>query len=67
VTHSHAWQPIEGECAKYACECGATGYRSRTGIQEHKTKPALQRKWTAMSARKPPRPAEDWQSWDKEE
>jgi hypothetical protein len=58
--HSHAWRPIEGEC-------GATGYRSRTGIQEHKTRPVLQRKWTAMSARKPPRPAEDWQSWDKEE
>ena len=46
--HVHDWQPIEGECAKYACTCGATGYRARGGIREHKEKPQLARKWTAM-------------------
>lgn len=72
--HTHSWQPIPGECAKYACsECPATGYRSRAGIVEHKTKPAIQRQWTARnhktdgSGRVGRSPLEDWQKWGGEE
>lgn len=54
----HSWQPIPGEMAKYACACGATGYR------EHRSKPQIQRQWAARSSVKPPRPVEDFQSWD---
>lgn len=36
--HVHAWAPIPLEFARYECVCGATGYRSRDGIVEHKQK-----------------------------
>lgn len=39
MSHEHGWLPIDGQCGRYACGCGATGYRNRTGqVVEHKTK-----------------------------
>lgn len=65
MSHSHSWQPIPGEMAKYECsECPATGYRSRSGIIEHKSPPNIRRQWTARSTPKPRLPVEDFQSWD---
>ena len=35
--HTHDWTPIPGQCACYACACGAVGNRSDNGvIQETK-------------------------------
>lgn len=37
--HIHSWRPIEGEVAKYSCECGETGYRHRDGwVRPHKSR-----------------------------
>ena len=32
----HVWEPEQGECGVYRCECGASGYRSRRGIRAHR-------------------------------
>ena len=33
----HTWRPVQGECGQYACECGSTGYRAKSGrIVRHK-------------------------------
>lgn len=35
----HTWRPVDGECATYDCECGATGYRADGGsIRAHKAR-----------------------------
>jgi hypothetical protein len=36
--HAHAWQPIDGARGRYACLCGATGFRKGADIQPHKTR-----------------------------
>lgn len=37
TNHAHAWQPVPLETARYRCSCGATAWRSRTGVlREHK-------------------------------
>lgn len=46
--HLHAWSPVPGETAQYACSCSATGYRNSRGvIVEHKTRRTYAKRWTA--------------------
>lgn len=75
AVHNHTWTPIPEQCARYECECGATGYRGRGGdIVEHKQK--LQRPARPSASgqavyrgdgRVGRKPDEDWQSWDRED
>ena len=71
--HEHDWQPIPLEAVRYQCTCGATGYRKRGAIVEHKVRPELRRTWTASSTTKWAdgragyRPSEDWESWSKDD
>ncbi len=47
--HTHAWSPIQGAVAQYACTCSATGYRNQRGvIVEHRTRKAVRAAWTAQ-------------------
>ena len=32
--HAHEWTPVPGQCACYACACGALGCRNRSGLVE---------------------------------
>lgn len=51
--HVHTWTPIQLAFARYECACGATGYRGRGEIVEHKTKLERRTNVTARSSRKP--------------
>jgi hypothetical protein len=40
----HTFRPIPGATAQYACECGQTAYRARTGrLVEHRSRPPERR------------------------
>lgn len=41
-SHSHQWNPIDGECGKYACICGAVGRRTKEGIVAYKSPQSIQ-------------------------
>jgi len=58
--HTHDWQPIPGETGQYRCACDATGWRSRTGIVEHRKRKTYRKQWTAKSGIRPQRIADDW-------
>jgi hypothetical protein len=33
IDHEHTWSPVPLRCGRYACACGAQGYRARGGIR----------------------------------
>jgi len=71
--HVHAWAPVPGQCACYACACGAVGCRSSSGVvQEVKHAAVLDRDAEitarpiadAYTGRVRARILDDWEFWE---